>query len=469
MYKRLAISLILAVSLAGLAQAKSSMRHPNTDVYKGWRVGTQTYSFNRFTLFEAIDKTRALGLNWIQAYTGQIVSKDIKVKVNHQLSPKHRQQIKDKLDKTNIGIFSYFAIGVLKDQKQARALFSFAKDMGIGTLVFEPDPAQLDMIEKLCTEYKIKFAIHNHAKPHRYWNPDTVLEVCKNRSKLIGACADPGHWIRSGLDPVKCLKKLEGRIIDVHIKEVDNGKNMIFGTGNTKIKEILQELHRQKYQGTFSIEYESNFSNNVPDIRESLIYFDSIASKLNPTGWTALFDKDLSNATFKKGSWVVNNGQLVRKGKGDIWTEGKYSDFLLDFEFKLAKNTNSGIFIRAGKQCWTPWIEVQIEDSHGKPISKHICGGIFDIQEPTVNAVKPAGQWNKMTIFAKDARLCVMLNSQLVVNMDLNQWTEPNKNPDGSKNKFNIAYKDLPRTGWIGFQDHGQDVSYRNIKILEIK
>ena len=52
--------------------------------------------------------------------------------------------------------------------------------------------------------------------------------------------------------------------------------------------------------------------------------------------------------------------------------------------------------------------------------------------------------------------------------MDLNKWTEPNKNPDGTSNKFNTAYKNMPREGYIGFQDHGQPVWFRNMKIKKL-
>jgi len=175
-----------------------------------------------------------------------------------------------------------------------------------------------------------------------------------------------------------------------------------------------------------------------------------------------------SNAVFKEDGWVVDDGVLALKGGGDIWTKGKYSDFVLDFEFKLDEQTNSGVFLRAGEHTWLPWVEVQVEDSFGKPVTKHICGGIFDIKEPAINAVKPVGQWNRMTIVAKDAKVCVILNNEPLVDIDLNNWTESGRNPDGTKNKFDIAYKDLPRTGWIGFQDHGQDVWYRNIKIKKL-
>ena len=93
--------------------------------------------------------------------------------------------------------------------------------MGIKTLVSEPAEDAFDTLDKLCEEYGINVAIHNHPKPSIYWDPDTVLKVCKGRSKRIGACADTGHWARSGFDPIECIKKLEGRIISFHLKDLN--------------------------------------------------------------------------------------------------------------------------------------------------------------------------------------------------------------------------------------------------------
>jgi hypothetical protein len=193
-----------------------------------------------------------------------------------------------------------------------------------------------------------------------------------------------------------------------------------------------------------------------------------ITADLKPTGWKAVFADDLSNASFRPKSWIFEDGQLARKSDGDLWTTQKYSDYVLDFEFKLEKGSNSGIFLRAAEQTWLPWVEVQVADSYGQPVNKHICGGIYDIKEPTVNAVKPAGQWNRMTIVASGPGISVVLNNTPVLAIDLDDWKEAGKNPDGTKNKFDVAYKDLPREGWIGFQDHGFPIYYRNIKIKEL-
>jgi len=184
--------------------------------------------------------------------------------------------------------------------------------------------------------------------------------------------------------------------------------------------------------------------------------------------WQNLLKEDLSNCIYKPGSWTMENGVLTRHGGGDIWTRQQYGDFILDLEFKLAKGTNSGVFFRtADIRNWLhTGIEMQIYDSYGRAeVGKHDCGAIYDVQEPNVNAVKPPGQWNRVTITAKGPKIHIVMNGKEIIDMDLNDWPEPHKNKDGTTNKFNIAYKDMARVGAIGFQDHGKPVWYRNIKI----
>ena len=188
-------------------------------------------------------------------------------------------------------------------------------------------------------------------------------------------------------------------------------------------------------------------------------------------GWEAVVADDLSNCEFSPGSWAVEDGVLMRKGGGSIWTKAQYGDFILDLQFKVDKGTNSGVFFRTAdiKDPVQTGIEVQIYDSHGKEKpTKYDCGAIYDIQEPSVNAVKPAGEWNRMTIMAKGSGISVVMNDEQIIDIDLDNWTEPNKNPDQTKNKFNTAYKDAARVGAFGFQDHGKPVWYRNIRVKKL-
>jgi hypothetical protein len=165
-------------------------------------------------------------------------------------------------------------------------------------------------------------------------------------------------------------------------------------------------------------------------------------------------------------------GVLFPKGGGDIWTKEHFGDFVLDLEFKIEKNTNSGVFLRTGDIVnWLHTaIEVQVLDSYGrKDVGREDCGAIFDCLAPTVNAVKAPGKWNRYTITCRGPMIDVVLNGQKIISMDLNLWKEPHKNPDGTPNKFNTAYKDMPRSGNIGLQYHGHPVWYRNLRILELR
>ena len=445
--------------------------HAVLDVQENWQLGMQAWSFNRFTFYEAVDKTAALGLSYIEAYPGQPLSKEKpNMKFHHMMPVEIREEVKQKLKDAGVKVVNYGVVGLPNNEAECRKVFDFAKDMGIETIVSEPPADALDLIERLCEECKIKMAIHNHPKPSRYWHPDRVLMVCKGRSKWIGACADTGHWLRSGLDPVESLKKLEGHIISLHFKDVIDGHDCIWGTGKCNVKEMLAELNRQNFKGMFSIEYEYHWENSMPEISKCIQYFDQLAVKLGQARWQWLLNGlDLTGWTAKPGSWVVQPGGLLFvKGGGNIWTKERFDDFILDLEFKVAKGSNSGVFLRANdtqsKDWWQKTIEVQIHDTtDGYQYGQ--CGAIYNCMPPSKNMVKPTGEWNHCTITCKANKIYVVLNGEQIIDMDLNRWTEAHKNPDGTRNKFNTAYKDMPRVGHIGLQDHGDPVWFRNIKI----
>lgn len=166
--------------------------------------------------------------------------------------------------------------------------------------------------------------------------------------------------------------------------------------------------------------------------------------------------------------WVVEEGALVRKGRaGDVWTKERFGDFLLELEFKT--EGNSGVFIRTDdlKDPVQTGLEIQIYKPAEKP-TKGTCGAVYDCLAPTKEMCRD-GEWNWMSIMALDNELSVIVNGEKIIAMDLNQWTEPHKNPDGTKNKFRTAIKDFQREGHIGLQDHGAAVAYRNLRIKPLK
>jgi sugar phosphate isomerase/epimerase len=278
--------LTAAVGLSGLdvggaGAAETAKGAPNAEKL-GWRLGCQAYSFNQFTFFEAVDKNASIGLRCIEAYPGQRLSAEKPdVQIGESMSAEDRAVVKKKLSDANVKLVCFGVTGA------SRRTFDFAKDMGIETIVSEPDFNAFDELDKLCEEYSINIALHNHPRPSRYWNPDTVLKECKGHSKRIGSCSDTGHWMRSGINPIEALKKLEGRIISLHFKDLNEygGKaadvhDVPWGTGKGDVKGMLQELYRQKFKGVFSIEYEYNWKNSLPEIAKCVEYFDKVAAEL---------------------------------------------------------------------------------------------------------------------------------------------------------------------------------------------
>jgi len=477
--KRLGLFLVIwgcFLSFDTQVQGKALTEHPARDVYKGWHLGVQAYTFNRFTFFEAVDKAAELGLSWIEVYPGQQFSPDMPdAKFDHNMSAEMREAAKKKLAAAGIKAYGYGVVGLPNNEAECRKVFDFCKEMGIGTIASEPEKEAFNLIEKLCKEYKIAMAIHNHPAPSRYWNPDKVLEVCKGRSKWIGACADTGHWMRSGIVPLEAVKKLKDRIIYFHLKDLNQfgvchkGEHDVpWGQGKAGLDEILKYLHSVGWQGSFSAEYEHNWLESVPELRQCVHYFEKLAGSMNPSGWHYLLADDLSNCSFSPDSWEYKDDLLTRKGGGYIWTEDKYGDFILDLEFKVDKNANSGVFIRTGdlKNYVQDSIEIQIHDT-GDGTKHGQCGAIYDCLSPRIDLGSMAGRWNHLTIEAKGPMIYVVMDGVQIIKMNVDDWKEAGKNPDyvGTSNKFKKAIKDMPRAGYIGFQDHGDPVWYRNIKI----
>lgn len=192
--------------------------------------------------------------------------------------------------------------------------------------------------------------------------------------------------------------------------------------------------------------------------------------------------KTIFDGTSGQG-WVTNKGKKPLP-KANIQADGlnphgsggyvvvhdqPHGDFVLDFDYKLSQGCNSGVFLRIGNlnDPVNTGLEIAIDDTTGTGM--HDPGAFYDLVPPRVNAQKPHGEWNHMTITARGPHIEVALNGQSVSKIDLDQFTEPGKRPDGTRHKFSkVTVKDMARSGYLGFQDHGKDCWYKNIKIKDL-
>ena len=197
-------------------------------------------------------------------------------------------------------------------------------------------------------------------------------------------------------------------------------------------------------------------------------------------GWVLLFDGKTTDGWLDSKQNVVPathvqagslnphpcNYMLIHKDVVD--------NYQLSLDFKISPKCNSGVFIRTfpltprpGKDVGFNGIEVAIDDTITAGF--HDTGALYDLVQPSKNAMQPVGQWNHMLITCDKNLIRVAVNATEVSKMDLDQWTTANKRPDGTDHKFDVIYKDHPRQGYFGLQDHGGDVWYRNIKLLKLK
>tara|TARA_R110002096_G_scaffold67332_5_gene163316 strand:+ start:3394 stop:3972 length:579 start_codon:yes stop_codon:yes gene_type:complete len=185
-------------------------------------------------------------------------------------------------------------------------------------------------------------------------------------------------------------------------------------------------------------------------------------------GSVDLLAEGLSHWTLdKEGAWVVQDGELAVSDKpgGYIWSKEPYENFELSVEYKTSEKCNSGVFFRTNpKNAVQGGFEIQVA-SAGIYSGKHVVGSLYDAMEPAEAAGKPDGEWNKMTLTCKGPMITVVLNGKTVIEANIDEWDTANLNPDGTKNKFKTALKDLPRSGHIGFQYHGHPVWFRNVML----
>jgi sugar phosphate isomerase/epimerase len=264
----------------------------------GWRLGSQAYTLRDRTLLDALDTLHMLGLRYVECYPGQAVSREMKsIKFDPNAPPEAVAAVKKKLDETGIKVLSLGVIGIDKDPAKARKLFEFAKSFGMERIVTEAPASQFDDIQKLAEEYNIDIALHNHPEPNIYGTPEKVLAAIKPHHKRIGACADVGHWQRSGVNPVEGLKKLEGLVFESHFKDLErfgvkSAQDVPWGTGMGNVKGMLEEALRQtkanKMGGnagerkmTFNIEYEKGHGTQlVKEMAASIEYFGKVCEEL---------------------------------------------------------------------------------------------------------------------------------------------------------------------------------------------
>jgi sugar phosphate isomerase/epimerase len=270
-------------AMLGAAATLGSVRADDKDdLFGGFTLAIQSYTFREFDLEPAMKRTQDLGIQYAELYQ------------KHAPLDANAAQIKLILKTCGDYGIKPVAWGVqsfTKNHDANKRVFEFGKALGLKAFSADPNPDSFDSLDKLCDEYKIAIAIHPHGpsgggKLHRWYSAEVILEAVKDHHALIGAGLDTGHLIRAAqlgkkLDPAQQVRVMGARNFGMHLKDHDNEKkrDVVFGQGTLNVPEVLKALREVKFKGHIAIEYEANPSDPSPDVKECVAVFKEAVKK----------------------------------------------------------------------------------------------------------------------------------------------------------------------------------------------
>jgi inosose dehydratase len=232
------------------------------------KLGIQLYSLRGYSRDEALQHASDLGFEQVEFYSGMLAL---------NASDDEIAATKKKVADLGLSISAHGVNRLTKDAAANRLVFEFAKKLGIPSITADPDPDSFDSLDDLVKEFDIRVAIHNHGPRHRYNKAIDVLNAIEGRDTRIGACADLGHYIRSGQNAPEVIRLLKGRLFGIHLKDFDEmkdkAKGVILGKGHLNVAEVFHALLATGFpaNGAVSLEYEENMKNPIADIRECVV------------------------------------------------------------------------------------------------------------------------------------------------------------------------------------------------------
>lgn len=259
-----------SVALAAFQPVPSpaAVTRENFDVFRGLKVGITTYTLRKFSLDEAIAFTRQAGVKYISLKDMHLPLKSAR---------EQRQAARQKIEQAGLTLLGGGVIYMKNDAAQIRDVFEYAKDAGMPTIICSPDPAGLDVVEKMAKEYDLRIAIHNHGPgDEKYPSPLDVWRMVKQRDSRMGICLDVGHTVRIGQDPVAAIRQCASRLYDFHMKDVTGATAKAgpteLGKGVIDLVGVLKALLKVKFAYHLALEYEVKEADPMPGMLESYGY-----------------------------------------------------------------------------------------------------------------------------------------------------------------------------------------------------
>ena len=245
----------------------------------GLKLGVASYSLREFTLDQALDMARTLGVT-------HMTFKDVHIPRTDP--PEATRALRAKIEAAGITIMGGGTINMTADAAQIEKDFQYAKNAGFPLIFVSPEPAALDIVERMAKTYDIKVAIHNHGPEDKHWpRPQDAYAAVKSRDTRLGLCIDVGHTLRTGTDPVAACRECRDRLYDMHVKDLavrtDKDSQVAVGRGVIDFPALFKTLIDIGYQGQVGLEYEIHPKDPLPGMIESLAYMRGVLAAISTT------------------------------------------------------------------------------------------------------------------------------------------------------------------------------------------
>jgi sugar phosphate isomerase/epimerase len=244
----------------------------------GIKLGVASYSFREFS--------RRLAIQYMKTLKAQYINiKEFHLPINATAAETEKGAAEFR--RAGLTITGAGTIYLQKnDDADLRKNYEYCKAAGIPMIVGSPSLETLAKCDKLCQEFNIKLAIHNHGPEDKHWpSPLDILKAIRNTSPMVGLCIDVGHTTRTGTDVLEAIRAAGPRLLDMHIKDLSNlmdAKSQVdVGDGVMPIAAIFTELMKMNYQGHVMLEYEINGEDPMPGMIKSFAYMRGVLAGLN--------------------------------------------------------------------------------------------------------------------------------------------------------------------------------------------
>jgi sugar phosphate isomerase/epimerase len=243
------------------------------------KIGIASYSMRKFTLDQALDMAKTVGVK-------HMTFKDVHIPRTDP--PEAIVAARRKIEAAGITIMGGGTITMKNEPDQIRKDFEYAKLAGFPLIYASPDPAALDLVEQLVRQHDIKLAIHNHG-PEDKWYPAPIdaYNAVKGRDRRMGLCVDIGHTSRTGTDFIQAIVDLKDRVYDLHVKDLSDPKvsdsQVEVGRGVFDFPRLFRALLEIGYDGQVGLEYEIKEDAPLPGMIESVAYMRGVLAGVTQT------------------------------------------------------------------------------------------------------------------------------------------------------------------------------------------